>query len=95
MRYQIVRTQSLPSEAPEVSIRVELRLFKKSELDAVMKALIPDNINFPKALSMKIFPKGNILVLEVLSKAGINTLLNTIDEVLEHISVAKKVIDNA
>lgn len=60
-----------------------------------MKALIPDNINFPKALSMNIFPKGNILVLEVLSKAGINTLLNTVDEVLEHISVAKKVIDNA
>ena len=60
-----------------------------------MKALIPDNINFPKALSMKIFPKDNILVLEVLSKAGINTLLNTVDEVLEHISVAKKVIDNA
>ena len=60
-----------------------------------MKALIPDNINFPKALSMKIVPKGNILVLEVLSKAGINTLLNTVDEVLEHISVAKKVIDNA
>lgn len=95
MRYQIVRTQSLPSEAPEVSIRVELRLFKKSELDSVMKALIPDNINFPKGLSMEIFPKGNILVLEVLSKAGINTLLNTVDEVLEHISVAKKVIDNA
>ncbi len=60
-----------------------------------MKALIPDNINFPKALSMKIFPKSNILVLEVLSRAGINTLLNTVDEVLEHISVAKKVIDNA
>jgi hypothetical protein len=95
VRYQIVGTQSLPSEAPEVSIRVELRLFKKSELDAVMKALIPDNINFPKALSMKIFPKGNILVLEVFSKGGINTLLNTVDEVLEHISVAKKVIENA
>jgi hypothetical protein len=95
VRYQIVRTQSLPSDPPEVSIHVELRLFKKSELDAVMKALIPDNINFPKALSMKIFPKGNILVLEVHSKTGINTLLNTVDEVLEHISVAKKVIDNA
>lgn len=76
-------------------MHVEIRLSQESELHAIMKALIPDNINFPKALSMKIFPKGNILVLEVLSKAGINTLLNTVDEVLEHISVAKKVIDNA
>jgi hypothetical protein len=95
VRYQIKESQSSLREEPEVSIHVELRLSKKSELDAIMKALIPDNINFPKTLSMKIFSKGNILVIEVLSKAGIKTLLNTIDEVLEHISVAKKVIEDA
>jgi hypothetical protein len=60
-----------------------------------MKALIPDNINFPKGLSMKIFSQDNILVLDASSKTGIYTLLNTIDEVLEHISIAKKVIDDA
>ncbi|HJR48187.1 MAG TPA: hypothetical protein VJ799_08550 [Nitrososphaeraceae archaeon] len=60
-----------------------------------MKALIPDNINFPKGLSMKIFSQDNVLVLDALSKTGIYTLLNTIDEVLEHISIAKKVIDDA
>jgi hypothetical protein len=60
-----------------------------------MKALIPDNINFPKGLSMKIFSQDNTLVLDASSKTGILTLLNTIDEVLEHISIAKKVIDDA
>jgi hypothetical protein len=60
-----------------------------------MKALIPDNVNFPKGLSMKIFLRDNILVLEFISKVGINTLLNTIDEVLEHISIARKVINDA
>jgi hypothetical protein len=60
-----------------------------------MKALIPDNINFPKGLSMKIFSQDNVLVLDALSKTGIYTLLNTIDEVLEHISIAKKVIEDA
>jgi hypothetical protein len=60
-----------------------------------MKALIPDNINFPKGLSMKIFSQDNVLVLDALSKTGIYTLLNTIDEVLEHISIASKVIDDA
>ena len=60
-----------------------------------MKALIPDNVNFPKGLSMKIFSRDNTLVLDFLSKTGINTLLNTIDEVLEHISIARKVIKDA
>ena len=60
-----------------------------------MKALMPDNVNFPKGLSMTIFSRDNTLVLEFLSKTGINTLLNTIDEVLEHISIARKVIIDA
>jgi hypothetical protein len=60
-----------------------------------MKALIPDNVNFPKGLSMKSFSQDDTLVLEFLSKNGINTLANTIDEVLEHISIARKVINDA
>ena len=60
-----------------------------------MKALMPDNVNFPKGLSMTIFSRDNTLVFELLSKIGINTLLNTIDEVLEHISIARKVIRDA
>ena len=76
-------------------MHVEIRLSQKSELHAIMKALIPDNINFPKGLSMKIFSQDNVLVLDASSKTGIYTLLNTIDEVLEHISIAKKVIDDA
>ncbi|MGA7542261.1 MAG: KEOPS complex subunit Pcc1 [Nitrososphaeraceae archaeon] len=79
----------------EVKVHIEIRLSGKSELRAITSALIPDNVNFPKGLSMKMTSRDNILVLEFLSKKGINTLLNTIDEVLEHISVARKVIDNA
>jgi len=60
-----------------------------------MKALMPDNVNFPEGLSMKIFSRDNTLVFELLSKIGTNTLLNTIDEVLEHISIARKVISDA
>jgi hypothetical protein len=71
-------------------MHVEIRLSQESELNAIMKALIPDNINFPKGLSMEIFSQDNVLVLDALSKTGIYTLLNTIDEVLEHISIAKK-----
>lgn len=89
---------SLRSPLPqpvEVKVHIEIRLSGKSELRAIMSALTPDNVNFPKGLSMKMSSRDNILVLEFLSKKGINTLLNTIDEVLEHISIARKVIDNA
>jgi hypothetical protein len=79
----------------EVNVHIEIRLSGKSELRAIMSALVPDNVNFPKGLSMKMTSRDSILVLEFLSRIGINTLLNTVDEVLEHISIARKVIDNA
>ena len=79
----------------EVNVHIEIRLSGKSELRAIMSDLVPDNVNFPKGLSMKMTSRDSILVLEFLSKIGINTLLNTVDEVLEHISIARKVIDNA
>jgi hypothetical protein len=84
-----------PPQAAKIRVHVEIRLSGKSELRAIMKALMPDNVNFPKGLSMEIFSRDNTLVLEFLSKTGINTLLNTIDEVLEHISIARKVIKDA
>ena len=80
----------------KVTLIIEIKFSKKAEMNAIMKALIPDNINFPKGLSMQMFSKGNnILLLEFFCDDGIETLLNTIDEVLDHISIAKKVIANA
>jgi uncharacterized protein YpiB (UPF0302 family) len=75
---------------------IEIKFSKKTEINAIMKALIPDNVNFPKGLSMQMFSKdNNTLFLEFFCNVGIETLLNTIDEVLDHISMAKKVIANA
>ena len=75
---------------------IEIKFSNNAEMNAIMKALIPDNVNFPKGLSMQMFSKGNnILLLEFFCNVEIETLLNTIDEVLDHISIAKKVITNA
>ncbi|HYY50491.1 MAG TPA: KEOPS complex subunit Pcc1 [Nitrososphaeraceae archaeon] len=75
---------------------IEIKFSNNAEMNAIMKALIPDNINFPNGLSMQMFSKdNNILLLEFFCNVGIGTLLNTIDEVLDHISVAKKVIADA
>jgi hypothetical protein len=79
-----------------VTSAIEIKFSKNAEMNAIMKALIPDNVNFPKGLSMRIFHKdNNILFLEFFCNVGIETLLNTIDEVLDHISIAKKVIADA
>ena len=80
----------------KVTSVIEIKFSKKAEMNAIMKALIPDNINFPKGLSMRMFSTdNNILLLELFCNVGIETLLNTIDEILDHISIAKKVITNA
>ena len=71
---------------------IEIKFQKKSEMNAIMKALIADNVNFPKGLSMGLFSKGNTLFFEFFCNVKTETLINTIDEVLNHISVAKKVI---
>jgi hypothetical protein len=77
-----------------VIITIEIKFLDKFEMNAIMKALTPDNINFPKALSMQSFSKGNTLFFEFFCNAEIETLISTVDEVLNHISVAKKVIND-
>jgi hypothetical protein len=80
----------------EIITIIDLKFSKKSVVDAIMKALIPDNVNFPKGLSMQMFSKDNTLFIEFSSNnIEIGTLINTIDEVLNHISIAKKVITDA
>jgi hypothetical protein len=77
---------------PKVTVIMEIKFPKKSETNAVMKALIPDNANFPNGLSMQLFSKDNTLFFEFFCNARIETLVNTIDEVLNDLSIAKKVI---
>jgi hypothetical protein len=77
----------------EIIVVIEIRFSKKSETHAVMKALIPDNVNFPKGLSMEMLSNNsNTLFLKFFCSIKLETLINTIDEVLDFISLAKKVI---
>ena len=39
----------------KITTIIEIKFQKKSEMNAIMKALIPDNVNFPKGLSMGLF----------------------------------------
>jgi hypothetical protein len=73
---------------------VDILFSSSAKAKAALKALIPDNVNFPKGLSMRIFSRGSTLAIEISGRnVPAATILNTIDEVLEHISVAQKVMN--
>jgi len=59
----------------------------------VRKALEPDNVNFPEGLSLYIENIDNNLVFNFESKKNMKQLTGTVDEVMEHIQVALKVIE--
>jgi hypothetical protein len=82
---------------PELSVLIQIRFSDQNELYAVMRSLIPDNINFPKGLSIEISPSVNEmdLLLRIHCNIGFETLLNTLDELLQHVSIAQKVISHA
>jgi hypothetical protein len=74
-------------------VSVNVPFSSGAEAKAAVKALIPDNVNFPKGLSMKIFSKGSTLAIQLTSRnVPAATVLSTLDEVLEHISISKKVM---
>jgi hypothetical protein len=79
------------SEALDVTLRLDLKDPGKAE--SVMKALIPDNVNFPKGLSMNMHVEGSTLVLSFRNAGKFDSLIATIDEVLEHILVMYKVLE--
>ncbi len=60
-------------------VQVILNNISGEKAETVKKALEPDNVNFPKGLSLYV--------------ENIDSKVGTIDEVLEHIQVALKVIE--
>ena len=85
-------TQNLRPQL-DVIVLVNVPFSSNGEAKAAVKALIPDNVNFPDGLSMKIFSRGATLAIQLSCKnVPVATVLSTLDEVLEHISVSKKVM---
>ena len=74
-------------------VQVVLNNISKEKADTVRKALEPDNVNFPEGLSLYVENIDNKLVFNFESKDTMKQLIGTIDEVLEHVQVALKVIE--
>lgn len=78
-----------------VKVQVALNNVTLKKANAIKKALEPDNIDFPANLSLRIENVDNSLVFYFQNKGNLQKLISTVDEVLEHVQVALKVIDNA
>jgi hypothetical protein len=85
-------TRSSPPH-PDISVSVKIGLGTSRQSKVTLNALIPDNVKFPKGLTLKMSTKGSALFVELSSKSTpVETLLNTLDEILEHVSVCQKVM---
>ena len=82
---------------PEISAFIQIGFIKKNQMYAILRSLTADNIDFPNGLSLEMSPResDNNLLLRLSCKVGLETLLNTVNELLEHISIAQKVISHA
>ena len=74
-------------------VQVILSNISKEKAETVKKALEPDNVDFPEVLSLYVENIDNKLVFNFESKKNMKQLTSTVDEVMEHIQVALKVIE--
>lgn len=74
-------------------VQVVLNSISKEKAETVKKALEPDNVDFPEGLSLYVENIDNKLIFNFESKKNMKQLIGTIDEVLEHVQVALKVIE--
>jgi hypothetical protein len=74
-------------------VQVILNNITKEKAETVKKALEPDNVNFPEGLSLNVENIDNKLIFNFESKKNMKQLVGTVDEVMEHIQVALRVIE--
>lgn len=75
------------------NVRVTIHNISPQKAKAVKSALAPDNVNFPENLSLQMENVDNKLVFIFQGQDNMKKLIATIDEVLEHVQVALKVIE--
>ena len=74
-------------------VQVIISNISQTKAETVKNVLEPDNVNFPKGLSLYVENIDSKLIFNFESKENMKHLVGTVDEVLEHIQVALKVIE--
>ncbi len=74
-------------------VQVNINNLSKEKAESIKKALEPDNVDFPENLTLQVENVDNKLVLIFQSHGNMKKLIATVDEVLEHVQIALKVIE--
>jgi len=74
-------------------VQIILNDLSKEKAQTIKEALDPDNVNFPKGLSLIVENIDNKVVFNFESENSMKKLIGTIDEVLAHVQVVLKVIE--
>lgn len=81
-------------EGFNIKSSMKIEFDSKKEIDTMINALTPDNVRIPEGLKINIRAENNCLIIDIQCKNGSGTFLNTIDELLEHISLSRAVTSN-
>ena len=81
-------------EGFSIKSRMKIEFDNKREIDTMISVLTPDNVRIPKGLKIDIRSENKYLIIDIQCENGSGTFLNTIDELLEHISLSRTVTSN-
>lgn len=87
--------QKFPNICIDINIMIECK--SNDELRTIFNSLYPDNKQLPDNLKLSMQMKEPHLLLELQfeskkNRYNINTLTNTIDEIMEHTTIIKELI---
>jgi len=81
-------------EGFNIKSSMKIEFDSKKEIETMINALTPDNVRIPEGLKINIRAENKCLIIDIQCKNGSGTFLNTIDELLEHISLSRAVTSN-
>ena len=81
-------------EGFNIKSSMKIEFDSKREIDTMISVLTPDNVRIPEGLKIDIGSEDKYLILDIQCENGSGTFLNTIDELLEHISLSRTVTSN-
>jgi hypothetical protein len=81
-------------EGFKIKSSMKIEFDSKKEIDTMINALKPDNVCIPEGLKINIRCENKCLIIDIQCNNGSGTFLNTIDELLEHISLSGAVTNN-
>ncbi|NIP61973.1 MAG: hypothetical protein GWN01_05740 [Nitrosopumilaceae archaeon] len=74
------------------TLQISLNDISQKKLNSLERALGPDNINFPKGLSFSLENVEGKLIFNFQNHGELGKMIGTVDEILEHVQVALKVM---